>query len=131
MPRPQPKSRFGCCSVVFFGALVLFGIGLMVPKPKPGQQAPPAATEPKDFDVYSPIEEIVCAIDPAFLDSSALVSPATFVRVGPDTELVKVGAGGLFSGKMYWELSAGGRTKIYVYRHVFDQRFRLVRTVKQ
>ena len=89
------------------------------------------ANKVESITFYTPIEEITCATDPKFLDSSPLVSPANFVRVTPGTRLARVSFGGAFSGKMYYALSAGGEERIYVYRNTFESRFREAGTLSR
>ena|GEM_PF-719304 len=76
-------------------------------------------------EIFVATRDLVCATDPKFLDSSALVAPARFLRVEAGTKLVRVGFGGMFS-KLYWELSAGSSQRIYVYKDDFNRNFELV-----
>ncbi len=80
---------------------------------------------------YRVLELDGLAIDADFLDSSPLVAPARFVRVLKGTELITIGAGGVFFGDLYWQLSASGGESIYVYNKQLKRDFRVVRAIRK
>lgn len=106
--------------------------GLIAPTVRSAGQAAREKQEGPTVEVitiYAPIEEVICATDPGFLDSSPLIAPARFVRVRAGTECVRVGFGGMVS-KLYWRLTPDGKQMVYVYDDQFKARWRAVRTMK-
>lgn len=88
--------------------------------------------KPENAAVYVAIDEIICTIDPSFLDSSPLTSPANFTLVSSEIEFVVSGSGGL--NKKYWCLTPvlpDVGNKIYVYDHIFRHSFKASRYYKK
>jgi len=112
-------------ALMFLGVISMFAAGSAVhvsahtSTPAPSPVAAPAA--PKTITIYTARKDMVCATDPDFLNSSALMSPANFVRVKKGTELLCVGSGGVFS-HLYFKMTNGTQA-VYVYREQFDSDF--------
>lgn len=119
-------------SLVFTALFIAMSIIVAVVKDDPPAKAiRTQQKEPATISVYTPRKDVLCAINPDFIDSSAFNSPANFRLVPAGTELIVVSYGGLLSGRMYCVLSAGSDQRIYVYDDEMDSRFKIVRTIQR